>query len=127
MTRTTTANVWLAVTGAIAVTAFFLPFFDVGGLLSVTGLEMALNDGLPWFTRIIVALVPIAGLTVFVTAVSGSQRARPIAGLFGLGVLGYLGYQAIKIFVTTTGCGMWLVIAAAVIAIIVVLMTTPRE
>jgi hypothetical protein len=126
MTRTT-AHVWLALVGATAVIAFFLPFFDVGGLFAVTGLEIVMNGDISWFTRTLVALVPVGGITIFGAAVTGSRKARPIAGLFGLGVLGYLTYQAIKIFVATTGLGMWLVIAAALAAIVICASSTRQR
>jgi hypothetical protein len=46
-----------------------------------------------------------------------SGKGRTAGLVFGLGVLGYLGFQVIRAFFATTGFGLWITIAAAFIGL----------
>ena len=125
MTRAQSHTV-LAVLGLIMIVAFFLPFLDVGGMLVASGWDIVLNGGAPWSTRLPVLAVPLLGLSMLVTGLARENGARLTGLLFGAGVLGYLTWTLARIFVATTGWGLWVVIVGAC-ASIVVAAAMPRR
>lgn len=120
MTRKT-ANVVLVGAGIASVVAFFLPFLDLGGLVSASGWEILVGDHVPWMTRIAMLALPLGGLAVIVAGASGSKNARLAGFAFGAGVYGYMGFQMVRLFLATTGIGLWLTLAAALVALVAAL------
>lgn len=120
MTRKT-ANVVLVGAGIASVVAFFLPFLDLGGLVSASGWEILVGDHVPWMTRIAMLALPLGGLGLIVAGASGSKNARLAGFGFGAGVYGYMGFQMVRLFFATTGWGLWLTLAAALVALVAAL------
>ncbi len=116
MTRTSTNKILTGV-GIAAVVAFFLPFLDIGGLISASGWDVLTSEGLPWTTRLVLLALPVGGLALIVAGATGSKNARLFGLAFGGGVYGYLGYQVVKAFFATTGIGLWITLAAAAVAL----------
>lgn len=111
------ARLALGLAGIASIVAFFLPFLDVGGLVSASGWSILVGDGVPWSLRLALLALPLGGLALVVTAASGHAKARWVGGLFGLGVYGYLGFQMVRLFLATTGIGLWITLAAAAVAV----------
>jgi hypothetical protein len=110
-------NTVLVGAGIAAVVAFFLPFLDIGGLVSASGWDVLTADGVEWTTRLVLLALPLGGLCLIAFGASGSKNARLAGFLFGGGVYGYLGYQLVRAFFATTGIGLWITLAAAAVAL----------
>jgi hypothetical protein len=120
MTRKT-ANLVLMGAGIASVVAFFLPFLDLGGLVSASGWEILVGEHIPWTTRIAMLALPLGGLALIGAGASGSKSARLTGFAFGAGVYGYMGFQMVRLFFATTGWGLWLTLAAALVALVAAL------
>src|SRR5688572_14835547 len=108
-----------AFAGIVLVVGFFLPWFDLGGLVAMSGFDLVRSGDVDLLTRILIALVPGAGLSPLASAATNTARTKTVAILTGLGILGYTVYQTAKAFLQLTGYGLWAILAAAVIAVIV--------
>lgn len=117
--REKTARPLLAGFGALTIVAFFLPFVDVGGLVTASGWDVVTTDGIEWTTRIAFAALPLVGAGLIVAGLGRGTRARLLAFGFGAGVLGYLVVQTVRFFLATTGWGLWLTLVAAIGALVV--------
>jgi hypothetical protein len=112
-------DMWLGVLGAAIVFGFFLPWIDVGGHVKVSGWDFVREGSLAWHTRLLLAMCPIAGGAL---AVAGFTRARGAASAgiaTGAAILGYVFYKLAWGFMKVTGIGLWMVLAAAALAIVV--------
>lgn len=125
MTTKTASIVWVG-TGIAAIVAFFLPFLDLGGPMAASGWDILVADLAPWTTRAALLALPIGGLCLCVAGATGHARARFAGFLFGAGVFGYLGYSMVRLFLATTGVGLWLTLAAALVALVSALAVKPR-
>lgn len=112
----------LVVTGIAAVVAFFLPFLDLGGIASASGWEILVADHVELSMRVALLALPLGGLALIGAGATQSDKARWVGVAFGLGVFGYLGFQMVRVFVATTGWGLWITLAAAATALTVVVM-----
>ncbi|MCA9609990.1 MAG: hypothetical protein KC619_30550 [Myxococcales bacterium] len=120
------ASLVLVGAGIASVVAFFLPFLDLGGIASASGWEILVADHVELATRIALLALPIGGLALIGAGAAKSDKARFVGIAFGLGVYGFLGVQMIRIFVATTGVGLWLTLAAAATAFFAGLATKKR-
>ena len=120
-------DMWLSALGAAIVLGFFLPWIDVGGAVKVSGWDFVREGSLAWHTRLLLAMCPIAGLSL---AISGFTRARGAANLAiatGIGIIGYVVYKMAYGFIKLTGVGLWMVLAAAAVALIVGLASRAEQ
>jgi hypothetical protein len=108
-----------AFAGIVLVVGFFLPWFDLGGLVAMSGFDLVTSGDVDLLTRILIALVPLAGLSLLASAATNHARTKSVAIVTGLGILGYTGYQTAKAFVQLTGYGLWAILGAAIVAIVV--------
>lgn len=113
-----TANTTLALVGLASLVAFFMPFLDLGGLVSASGWEILVGDHTDLTTRIALISLTLGSLSLIVAGATGSNGARLVGFGFGAGVLGFMGYQVVKFFFATTGLGLWLTMGAAVVALV---------
>jgi len=118
--------------GAALLVGFFMPWFKVGALLSVSGLSLLVSSGemvgmLSGANRFLLVIVPLLGLVLLGGSIVGTRLTRLLAvagaGLFLLG--GFL--LAVRFFLTTTGTGMWLTVFAALLALSVGLISVGRS
>lgn len=112
--------------GLALVVGFFMPWLDLGGVASISGWDLVKSSHVAWTTRFMLALCPLGGAAL---ALAGFGRSRSASGLslgMGLGVLGYLFFKLAWGFIKTTGFGLWIVIAAAVVAVIAAADRKPR-
>jgi hypothetical protein len=120
-------DAWLGVLGAAILFGFFLPWIDVGGAVKVSGWDFVREGSLAWHTRLLLALCPIAGGSL---ALAGFTRARTAASAgiaTGAGILGYVLYKMAYGFIKLTGVGLWMVLAAAALALVVGLTARAAE
>lgn len=118
MTTNRKAELTVAGAGAVTIAAFFFPFLDLGGLIQASGWDVLTADGTALWTRLLLLGLPLGGLAMLVGGLSGKAGAKRAGVVFGLGVLGYLGFQVVRAFFATTGWGLWLTIGAAFVGLI---------
>jgi len=118
--------------GAALLIGFFMPWFKIGALLSVSGLSLLVSSGemvgmLSGSNRFMLVIVPLLGAGLLAGAVLGSRVTRVVAvagsGLFLLGGL----LITLRLFLSSTGTGMWLVVIAALLALSVGLISVGRN
>jgi hypothetical protein len=111
-------STWMGIAGIALVVGFFMPWIDLGGLVSVSGWDLVRDSHISLGTRVIFALCPILGAALAFAAFGGSRNAAKVSIAAGLGVLGYTGFKIAYTFAKITGWGLWLVLAAGVVALI---------
>jgi hypothetical protein len=118
--------------GAALLIGFFMPWFKVGALLSVSGLSLLVSSGemvglLSGSNRFLLVIVPLLGAALLGGSVLGSRATRlgAVAGA-GLFLLGGL-FLTIRLFLSSTGTGMWLVVLSALLALSVGLISIGRS
>jgi hypothetical protein len=118
--------------GVALLLGFFMPWFKIGALLTVSGLSLLLSSGemvgmLSGSNRFMLVIVPLLGLALLGGTVLGSRATRFIAvagsALFILGGM----FVTLRLFLSTTGTGMWLVLLATLLALCVGLITVGRS
>ena len=118
------ARALLALAGIGFLVGFFLPWFRLGTTASVSGLGLLVTDGeivelVTGPDRILLFAVPLLGVGVTVGAIAGHRIGVWLALIAGVLVLGGGLYTLINLFVSTTGPGMWLVVASALTSLVV--------
>ena len=111
-------DMWLGVLGAAIFLGFFLPWIDVGGAVKVSGWDFVREGSLAWHTRLLLALCPIAGAALAVSGFTHAHRAASLAIGTGVGILGYVVYKMAYGFIKLTGVGLWMILAAATVALV---------
>jgi hypothetical protein len=112
-------DMWLGVLGAAILFGFFLPWIDVGGAVTVSGWDFVREGSLAWHTRLLLALCPIAGGSLAVAGFTRARGAASAAIVTGAAILGYVVYKMAYGFIKVTGVGLWMVLAAAALALVV--------
>ena len=112
-------NKWMGIAGIALVVGFFMPWIDLAGLVSVSGWDLVRDDHISLGTRAVIALCPVAGAALAFAAFGGSRNAAKVSIAAGLGVLGYTGFKVAYTFAKITGWGLWMVLAAGAIALVV--------
>jgi hypothetical protein len=113
-----TARLAIAGLGALTIVAWFLPFLDVGFAVA-SGWDITTAPGVDWTIRFAFVALPLLGAALIVAGLARARAARLIAFGFGASVLGYIAVQLVRIFIATTGWGLWLTIACALGALAV--------
>ncbi len=121
-----------AACGAALLIGFFLPWVKIGALLTVSGLSLLVSSGemvgmLSGSNRFLLIAVPLLGILLLGGSILGKRITRALAvvgaGLFLLG--GFL--ITIRLFVSSTGLGMWLVLFSAILALSVGMLSLGRS
>jgi hypothetical protein len=112
-------NLIVGILGVALAVGFFLPWIDGGGHFTLSGWFFVKSSYVAWHTRLALGLLPLAGAAMAVAGFTNSPTAPALGSITGLGVLGYMFFRLAWGFVKTTGFGLWIVLAAAVVAIIV--------
>lgn len=118
--------------GAALLIGFFMPWFKVGALLSVSGLSLLVSSGemvgmLSGSNRLLLVIVPLLGLVLLGGSILGARLTRLLA-VAGAGLFLVAGFLlAVRFFLTTTGSGMWLTVFSALLALSVGLISIGRS
>jgi hypothetical protein len=118
--------------GAALLVGFFMPWFRVGALLSVSGLSLLVSSGemvgmLSGSNRFMLVIVPALGLLLLGGSILGTRLTRVLA-VVGAGLFLLAGFLLlVRFFVTSTGSGMWLTVFAALLALSVGLVSIGRS
>lgn len=117
--------------GFTMLVGFFLPWLKVGSLLTVSGFALVFAEGdvvqtVSGSHRFLLIVVPLLGATLFGTGLAGVRATPWIATLGSGAILAFGLVQVIELLLSSTGLGMWLVILAAVLCLIVGLLGVGR-
>jgi hypothetical protein len=119
------------VCGALLLIGFFLPWFAAGAVISISGLGLVFASGevvgmLSGSNRFLLIAVPVLGVLLLGGSILGHRVTRWLA-VGGSGVLLLFGlFLLVRMFISTTGLGMWLVILSALLALSVGLLSVGR-
>jgi len=108
--------------GGLLLVGFFLPWFVAGSMLSMSGLGLVFASGemvgmLAGANRFLLILVPLIGALLLGGAILSHRATRWLA-VGGSGVILLFGFVIlVRLFISTTGLGMWLVILAALLGL----------
>jgi hypothetical protein len=117
--KTTRANWVLVGAGVALVVGFFLPWLDAGGLFGVSGWDFVSEaSGIDFLTKVILCLVPLMGAALAIAGLGGGKPAANTAMVAGASILGYTFYKVAWVFFKASGVGLWLVLGAALLALI---------
>jgi len=116
------ARIVIGLAGLGLLIGFFLPWIRLGDLVSMSGLSMALTGGeavkeLSGF-RLILLIVPVAGLALLASAIRGWAYAW-VALASGILIFAAALFTLIRVFLDSTGAGMWVVAISALVAVAV--------
>lgn len=117
-----TTRTLTAIAGAALFLGFFLPWVDIGFGPTISGYTVARASNSASMFSAMMWLIPLGGLAMVATAVTGSKHARMVSVLVGLGLVGYAAVKTVYAFFATTGFGLWVVIAASLGAILLPLL-----
>jgi hypothetical protein len=119
---------WLLVgAGAALVVGFFLPWLDLGRVIGMSGWDMVRSGHASTWTKVVLALVPLLGAGLAFAGLGGGKRAANAALVAGGAIVGYTTYKVAYGFFKTTGIGLWLVLTAAAVALIVGLVNRSKK
>ncbi len=126
------ARVLLGAAGLGLVLGFFLPWVSIGGAAAISGLGLLVTQGelvdlITGPYRILLFAVPLLGSGLLVGALSGHRITVWLALAAGIAVLSGGLYTVIRLFLSSTGLGMWVVVASALISLAVGLLTMGRR
>jgi hypothetical protein len=129
---TLVARVLLGAAGAGLLLGFFLPWVTLGRAAAVSGFGLLLTQGelvelLTGPYRMLLLAVPLLGAGLCVGALTGHRVATWLALLTALLVLGGGLYTLVRLFLSSTGLGMWIVVGSALLALAVGLLTLGRR
>jgi hypothetical protein len=116
------SRTFIAVTGLALIAGFFLPWISFGGL-GASGWFFASHSSASAF----IWLIPVGGIAMVATALTGSRYAKVTSAAVGLALVGYAVVKTVHSFFSTTGIGLWLVIAASLAALALPLITRPER
>lgn len=108
----------ITIAGLVLVLGFFLPWIDFGGF-GVSGWGIARNTSM----SSLIWLIPVGGLAMLATSLTGSRHARLTSVVVGLGLVGYAVIKTVHSFFATTGIGLWMIIAGALAALAIPLLS----
>lgn len=116
----------IGLAGAALLIGFFLPWVD-SGFGSASGFQIVRHTDGASLWRLMVLLAPAGGLAMIAFAFGDRWKQARIASLLTGGALVVYGVvQTIRSFFSLTGIGLWLVIAGALCAAVVPLLTRER-
>jgi hypothetical protein len=117
--------------GALLLIGFFLPWFVVGAMMSVSGLSLVFTTGelvgmLAGANRLLLIAVPLFGLALLGGSILGHRITRWLA-VGSSGVILLFGFVIlVRLFLSSTGLGMWLVILSALLSLSIGLVSIGR-
>lgn len=108
--------------GVALLAGFFMPWFLAGALLSLSGFALVFSSGemvgmLSGANRFLLVAVPLLGILLVAGSALASRVTSWIAVVGSAMILLYGFYSLIRVFITTTGFGMWLVIGSSLLAL----------
>ena len=127
MTTSARTNWWIVSAGVALFAGFFLNWVDFGGVFGWSAWNAVWDGHGDLLDKAILLAVPVMGVVLALAGLSGGKPAANTGLLVGGLILSYAIYKVAWAFFKTTGIGLWLVLAAAVIALIIGLASKSRS
>ncbi len=110
------------VAGLGLLVGFFLPWLRFGQFAAVSGLSLMVSSGqavdaLAGPARGMLILIPACGAVLIAASVFGPRLAGVAALAGGTAILVFGLFTLARLFLETMGTGMWIVVAAALLAV----------
>ena len=121
MSNTRTA---LALSGLALVAGFFMPWEGVTGTFN--GYHLA-TSGLDTWMQLATWFIPLAGLSLLGAGAFNSKSLAAVGAAGLVSSAGYYGFQMARAFFTMTSYGLWLVLIAGLIAVVVALVALMKK
>ena len=108
--------------GTLLLIGFFMPWFIAGTAISMSGLSLVFASGdvvgmLAGANRFLLVAVPVLGVLLLGGSILGVRFTRWLA-VGGSGAILLFGFIIlIRLFISSTGLGMWLVILSAMLGL----------
>jgi hypothetical protein len=107
--------------GAGLLIGFFLPWLKLGEAAAFSGFALLASSGqvidaLAGPSRGLLLLIPLAGTAIIASSIAGPRAATTASLISGLLILCFGFYTALRVFLGSTGLGMWLVVLCALLA-----------
>lgn len=121
----------LGLAGLGLVAGFFMPWVHFGELVSVSGLALAVSsgqavEGMSGPHGGLILIVPLAGVLLLAGAIRGHRGIAWAALVCGFLIFAVGLYTLVRLFLDSTGAGMWVVAACAVVATAAGILQTRR-
>jgi hypothetical protein len=117
--------------GVTLVIAFFMPWVKAGSLLSSSGFGLLFVSGemvevVSGSYRFLLVLVPLFGALLVTGGVLAWRATQWLAVGGAAVILGFGFIQLVRVFLTSTGVGMWLVVVASMLCLVLGLLGIGR-
>jgi hypothetical protein len=108
--------------GVALLAGFFMPWFLAGALLSLSGFALMFSSGqmvgmFAGASRFLLIAVPVLGVLLVAGSILAHRITTWIAVVGSALILTYGFYSLIRVFISTTGLGMWLVIGSSLLGL----------
>jgi hypothetical protein len=118
--------------GVALVGGFFMRWLTLGDMVSVSGFTLIVTEGemvslLSGSHRFLLFAVPVFGILLVVAGVFGHRFGLWVALVTGVTVLGFGAFTLIRLFVESTGAGLWIVVGASLLALALSLIGIGRS
>ncbi|MGD8861013.1 MAG: hypothetical protein PVI30_13480 [Myxococcales bacterium] len=115
-------RVVLGIAGLGLLLGFFMPWLQLGSVMSVSGFGLVVSGGemveeMSGPHRGLLVVIPASALLLFMAAVRGHWIAVWLGIGTGAAVLAYGFYTLLRLFLDSTGMGMWIVVLSALLAL----------
>lgn len=121
----------LVMCGVGLIAGFFMRWFTFGHMVSASGFSMIVTEGefvsmLSGSHRVLLFTVPVFGILLLIGGALGHRFALWVGLFSGLTVIGFGGFTLIRLFIETTGLGLWLVVGSSLLALALALIGIGR-
>ena len=122
----------LGLAALVLLLGFFLPWITLGQVAALSGFGLLISSGestqlFAGPPRALLFLVPLAAVALAACAYTGHRISTWVALIASFALLAYGAFTLIWLFIDTTGLGVWLVVAAALLTFAVSLVSLGRQ
>lgn len=115
------SRVLLGLAGFGLLVGFFMPWVRFGNMVVLSGFSLSASSGdavevLSGSGRALLFMVPLSAVALIVCAYTGHRIWVWVALLTSAVLLSYGAFTVVRLFLQSTGAGMWLVVGCALLA-----------
>jgi hypothetical protein len=115
-------RILLGACGVALIAGFFMRWLTLGDMVSVSGFSLIVTQGemvslLSGSHRFLLFAVPVFGILLVVAGAIGHRFGLWVALVTGVTVLGFGAFTLIRLFIESTGAGLWIVVGASLLAL----------
>jgi hypothetical protein len=115
------SRVLLGIAGLGLLAGFFMPWLRFGDMVVLSGFSLSASSGdavevISGRGRALLFMVPISALALMACAYTGHRISIWVALLSSAVLLAYGAFTIVRLFLASTGVGMWIVVGCALLA-----------